>query len=78
MHKAFVKVNFHEVSLSEYSNFYAQYDILPGQRACMKCLRRVRDSDFEYNVPKGNVNEIVKVMLIWKKMRYSLKQLVIL
>ena len=24
----------------------------------MKCLRRVRDSDFEYNVPKGNVNEI--------------------
>ena len=78
MHKAFVKANFHEVSLSEYSNFYAQYDILPGQRACMKCLRRVRDSDFEYNVPKGNVNEICESDVDMEKVRYSLKQLVIL
>ena len=58
MRKAFVKTNLREVSLSEYSNFVAQYDILPGQNVCMKCLKTAKDSDSECNVPKDNVNEI--------------------
>ena len=48
----------HKVLLSEYSSFFAQYEILPGQCFCMKCLKRAKDSDSEDNVPKDNVNEI--------------------
>lgn len=33
MYKAFAKTNLHEVLLSEYSNFFTQYDILSGEFA---------------------------------------------
>ena len=58
VHKAFVKTNLHDILLSEYSNFFARYDILPGQCVCMKRLKRGKDSDSEDNVPKDSVNEI--------------------
>ena len=45
LHKTLVKTNLHEVSLWEYNNFFACYDILPGQRVCMKCLKRAKDDD---------------------------------
>ena len=58
MQKAFVKTNLHEVSLSEYSNFFAPYNICPGQRVCMKSLKRTKDCNSEDKVPKDNMNDI--------------------
>ena len=57
LHKTSVKTNLHEVSLWEYNNFFARYDILPGQRVCMKCLKRAKDDDND-NTLKDNVDEV--------------------
>ena len=73
MHKAFVKTNLHQVSLSEYSNFFTLYDILPGQRIFIKWLKRAKNSDSEDNVPKDNVNEIYKSNVDMEKDQISVE-----
>ena len=44
MHKSLVKTNLHEVSLPEFHNLFATYDVFLGQRICMKCLKRAKDN----------------------------------
>ena len=42
IHKQMVKVNLHEVTLPEFHSKFSTYNVLPGQRACMKCFKRAK------------------------------------
>ena len=44
VHKAFAKKNLHEVTLAEFHNIFQAHNVLPGQRVCMKCLKKCKDN----------------------------------
>ena len=44
IHKQLVKTNLHEVMLPEFRSMFSTYNVLPGQRICMKCFKRAKDN----------------------------------
>ena len=36
--------NLHEVMLPEFHNMFSTYNVFPGQRAYIKCLKRAKDN----------------------------------
>ena len=40
-HKSVVKTGLHEITLKEYKHVVANYDILPGQKLCRRCLLKL-------------------------------------
>ena len=43
IHKQLVKTNLHEVTLLEFHSMFSTYNVLTGQRVCMKCFKRAKD-----------------------------------
>ena len=44
IHKQLVKTNLHEITLPEFHSMFCTYNVLLGQRVCMKCFKRVKDN----------------------------------
>ena len=44
IHKQLVKMNLHEVMLLEFHSTVSTYNVLPGQRVCMKYFKRDKDN----------------------------------
>ena len=56
----------HEVTLPEFHSMFSTYNVLPGQRICMKCFKRAKD-----NVAASTIT--IEMKLRWMRMRRKTK-----
>ena len=63
IHKQLVKMNSHDVALTEFHSIFSTYNVLRGQQVCMKCFKTAKDVPASTIIIENEVemNEKVKI-----------------